>query len=89
MENKKVLIGDMEIAKAFNDYFSNFVQTWCNRVEKTSTDWDIVCFLSRVYTYYFYVLVVYILVHISINLYIRKQHISLLRNDDLYSTYTF
>ena len=33
-KNKNVLTQDLEIAKIFNNYFSNVVQTLCNRVDK-------------------------------------------------------
>ena len=32
---------------------------------------------------------IYKQLYLYINLYIKKQHVSLLRNDDLYSIYTF
>ena len=38
-KNKNVLTQDLEIAKIFNNYFSNIVQTLCNRVDKLPLNW--------------------------------------------------
>ena len=50
------------------------------------------CFTKAAFTV-IYILMVYILIyielHLYINLYIKKQHVFLLRNDNLYSIYTF
>ena len=45
-ENEDVLTQDLEIAKVFNNFFSNAVQTLCNKVEKISIKSDTYCFLD-------------------------------------------
>ena len=39
-ENEDVLTQDLDIAKVFNNFFSNAVQTLCNKVEKISIKSD-------------------------------------------------